>query len=143
MTTSRPVPSASWSPMVKAASSKICSARVPAKEAAGSWKRTSIRASTCPMKSVHGWRRRSVVAGVFSTKAAADAAMAKIKSIGPQLAMVDASNILVIVKDEAGKVEVNTLDIGSASGVDIMAMAGRVTADIEALGAMRRVAPQT
>ncbi len=78
--------------------------------------------------------QQQLVAGVFATKAAYDAAAGKIKGMGPQLQMVNASNLLILAKDEAGKVDVNVLDISSSSGVDVVAMAERVAADVETLG---------
>jgi hypothetical protein len=77
---------------------------------------------------------QQLVAGVFATQAGYDAAAGKIKAMGPQLQMVNASNLLVLSKDEESKVEVSVLDLGSSSGVDLLAMAERVAADVETLG---------
>ncbi len=56
-----------------------------------------------------------------------DAVAGKLKTMGPQLQMVNASNLLVIAKDEAGKVTVDALDVGSSAGLDLMAMAEQET----------------
>jgi uncharacterized membrane protein len=77
---------------------------------------------------------QQLVAGVFATQAAYDAAAAKIKTMGPQLQVVNASNLLVIAKDEAGKVAIDVLDVGASSGADLMALAKRAAADLESLG---------
>jgi hypothetical protein len=82
----------------------------------------------------HAPETQQLVAGVFATTAVYDAVAGKIKSMGPQLQMVNASNLLVIAKDEAGKVAVDVLDIGSSAGADIMAMAKRVAANVKTLG---------
>ncbi len=81
------------------------------------------------------WRRRSSSwwPGVFASKAGYDAVAGKLKTMGPQLQMVNASNLLVIAKDDAGKVDVDVLDVGSSAGVDLVAMAERVAADVETL----------
>ncbi|MFN8498529.1 MAG: DUF1254 domain-containing protein [Anaerolineae bacterium] len=76
---------------------------------------------------------QQLVAGVFATKAAYDAAAGKIKAMGPQLQVVNASNLLVLEKDDSGKVHVDVLDIGSASGVDLASMAERVTSNLDTL----------
>lgn len=78
--------------------------------------------------------KQQLVAGVFATKAGYDAVAGKLKTMGPQLQMVNASNLLVIAKDDAGKVDVDVLDIGSSAGLDLVAMADRVAADVETLG---------
>lgn len=77
--------------------------------------------------------KQQLVAGVFPSKGAYDAVAGKLKTMGPQLQMVNASNLLVIAKDDAGKVDVDVLDVGSSAGVDLMAMAQRVAAGVEAL----------
>lgn len=74
--------------------------------------------------------KQQLVAGVFASKAAANAAMEKIKGLYPQLQMVKASNILVLAKDDKGKVDINIIDIGSTSGVNISALAERIAADL-------------
>ncbi|AKB28998.1 hypothetical protein MSSIT_2279 [Methanosarcina siciliae T4/M] len=74
--------------------------------------------------------KRQLVAGIFASKASADAAMEKIKSLGPQLQKVNASNILVLAKDDKGKVDINIIDIGSTSGMNIAALAERIAEDI-------------
>lgn len=74
-----------------------------------------------------------LVAGVFASKAAADAAMEKIKELHTQLQMVNASNILVLAKNDKGKVDINIIDIGSTSGVNIAALAERVASDLTAV----------
>jgi hypothetical protein len=56
--------------------------------------------------------------------------MEKIKGLYPQLQMVKASNILVLAKDDKGKVDINIIDIGSTSGVNISALAERIAADL-------------
>ncbi|MFN8483401.1 MAG: DUF1254 domain-containing protein [Anaerolineae bacterium] len=76
---------------------------------------------------------QQLVAGVFATKAAYNAAAGRIKAMGPQLQVVNASNILLLEKDEGGKVHVDVLDIGSSSGVDLEAMAERVTRNLDTL----------
>ncbi len=77
--------------------------------------------------------KQQLVAGVFASKAAYDAVASKLKTMGPQLQMVNASNLLVIAKDDAGNVDVDVLDIGSSTGLDLVAMAERVAADVETL----------
>ena len=77
--------------------------------------------------------QQQLVAGVFASKAGYDAVAGKLKTMGPQLQMVNASNLLVIAKDDAGKVDVDVLDIGSSAGLDLVAMADRVAADVETL----------
>jgi hypothetical protein len=74
--------------------------------------------------------KRQLVAGVFASKAAADAAMEKIKSLSSQLRIANASNILVLAKDDKGKVDINIIDIGSTSRVNIAALAERIAEDI-------------
>ena len=76
---------------------------------------------------------QQLVAGVFATKAAYAAAAGRIKAMGPQLQVVNASNLLVLEKDDSGKVHVDVLDIGSASGVDLASMAERVTSNLDTL----------
>ena len=78
--------------------------------------------------------KQQLVAGVFASKAAFDAVAGKLKTMGPQLQMVNASNLLVIAKDDAGNVDVDVLDVGSAAGLNLVAMAERVAADVETLG---------
>lgn len=70
------------------------------------------------------------MAGVFTSKTDADAAMEKIKGIRPQLQMVNASNILVLAKDGKSKVDINIIDIGSTSGVNIAALAELIAVDL-------------
>jgi hypothetical protein len=77
--------------------------------------------------------KQQLVAGVFASKTAADAAMEKIKGLGPQLQMVNASNILVLSKDDKGKVDISIIDIGSTSGVNIAVLAKRIAADLTAV----------
>jgi hypothetical protein len=74
--------------------------------------------------------KQQLVAGVFASKSAANAAMEKIKDLRPQLQMVNASNILVLAKDYKGKVEINIIDIGSTSGVNISELAERTAANL-------------
>lgn len=57
--------------------------------------------------------------------------------------MVNASNLLVLAKNEEGAVEVSVLDIGSSSGVDLLGMAERVADDVEGVGRPRRAARPT
>jgi hypothetical protein len=78
--------------------------------------------------------RQQLVAGVFSSKAVADNAMKNVKSLSPQLQKVNASNILVLAKDNKGKVDISVIDIGSTSGVNIAELAKRITADLTAIG---------
>jgi hypothetical protein len=77
--------------------------------------------------------KQQLVAGVFASKAAADTAMEKVKGLYPQLQMVKASNILVLAKDDKGKVNINIIDTGSNSGVNIAALAERIAADLTAV----------
>lgn len=76
---------------------------------------------------------QQLVAGVFATKAAFDAVAPKIKAMGPQLQLVNASNLLVLAKGEDGKVHVDVIDIGSSAGIDLSSIAERVVADVDAL----------
>lgn len=76
--------------------------------------------------------KQQLVAGVFAGRAAADAALKKIEGLGPQLRMTNASNILVLAKDDTGKVDVSSIDIGSSSGVNIVVLAERVAANRQA-----------
>lgn len=76
--------------------------------------------------------KQQLVVGVFSSKSAADAAMNKIEDLRPQLQKVNASNILFLAKDEKGKVNINTIDIGSNSEVNIAVLAERIASDLTA-----------
>jgi uncharacterized membrane protein len=76
---------------------------------------------------------QQLVAGVFPTKALYDAVASKIKTMGPQLQLVNASNLLVIAKDEAGKVDIDVLDVGASTGADLMALAKRAAGGLEAI----------
>ena len=77
--------------------------------------------------------KQQLVAGIFASKSAADAVMEKIKDLRPQLQMVNASNILVLAKDDKGKVDINIIDIGSTSGVNIATLAERIAANLTAV----------
>lgn len=74
--------------------------------------------------------RQQLVAGVFSSKAVADNAMKKIKMFSPKLKKVNASDVLVLAKDDKGKVHINAIDIGSTSDVNIAELAECITADL-------------
>jgi hypothetical protein len=76
--------------------------------------------------------KQQLVAGVFASKSAAIATMEKIKDLRPQLQMVNASNILVLAKDDKGKVDINIIDISSTSGVNIATLAERIAANLTA-----------
>ncbi|WP_269849905.1 DUF1254 domain-containing protein [Methanosarcina horonobensis] len=77
--------------------------------------------------------KQQLVAGVFASKTAADAAMEKIKSLSSQLQMMNASNILVLAKNDKGKVDTSIIDIGSTSGVNIAALAERIAGNLIAV----------
>lgn len=77
--------------------------------------------------------KQQLVAGVFASKEAGYAAIKKIEGYGPQLRMVNASNILVLAKDDSSKVDVSIIDIGSSSSVNIEAMAERIVANLIAI----------
>jgi hypothetical protein len=77
--------------------------------------------------------KQQLVAGVFASKAAADAAMKKIEGLGSQLQRVNASNILVLTRDDTGKVDVSIIDIGSSSDMNIAMLAERVAANLTAV----------
>lgn len=77
--------------------------------------------------------KQKLVAGVFASKAAADAAMERIKELCTQIQMAKASNVLVLAKDDKGKVDINIIDIGSTSGMNIAALAERVALDLTAV----------
>lgn len=79
------------------------------------------------------YEKQRLVAGVFASKAVVETAMEKIRELSPQLQMMNASSILVFTKDDKGEVEVNTIDIGSISGVNIAALAERITADLASI----------
>lgn len=76
--------------------------------------------------------RQQLVAGVFSSKAAADAAMMKIKGLSSHLQMVHASNILMAAKDNKERIEVSIIDIGAIPGVNIVTLAERIAASLVA-----------
>jgi hypothetical protein len=77
--------------------------------------------------------KHRLVAGIFASKEAADAAMKKIKDLRPRLHKVNASNILVLAKDNKGKVEINIIDIGSTSGTNSISLVERVAADVNTI----------
>ncbi len=77
--------------------------------------------------------KQQLVAGVFASKAAAHTAMENIRGLSPQLQMMNASSIIVLTKDDKGEVEVDTIDIGSTSGVNIAALAEQITADLASI----------
>ncbi|WP_141241807.1 DUF1254 domain-containing protein [Methanosarcina spelaei] len=77
--------------------------------------------------------KHRLVAGIFASKEAADAAMKKIKDLRPRLQKVNASNILVLAKDNKGKVEINIIDIGSTSGTNSIFLVERVAADVNTI----------
>jgi len=76
--------------------------------------------------------RQQLVAGVFPSKALADDATKRIKSLSPQLRKVNTSNILVLAKDNKGNVDISVLEIGSTSNVNIAELAERIAADLAA-----------
>jgi hypothetical protein len=76
--------------------------------------------------------KQQLVAGVFASKTAADAAMEKIKGWSPA-SDGERQNILVLSKDDKGKVEISIIDIGSTSGVNIAVLAKRIAADLTAV----------
>lgn len=65
------------------------------------------------------YEKQQLVAGIFASKEAADSAMEKIKDLRLQLQKVNASNILVLTKNDKGKVDINIIDIISTSNVNI------------------------
>jgi hypothetical protein len=77
--------------------------------------------------------KHRLVAGIFASKEAADAAMKKIKDLRPRLQKVNASNILVLAKDNKGKVEINIIDIDSTSGTNSISLVERVAADVNTI----------
>ena len=77
--------------------------------------------------------KQQLVAGVFANKATAEAAMNKVKGLGPMLQMVNASNLIVLAKDENGKVDINIVDIGSKSGLNMAVLAEQIAADLIAI----------
>jgi len=85
--------------------------------------------------------KHRLVAGIFASKEAADAAMKKIKDLRPRLHKVNASNILVLAKDNKGKVEINIIDIGSTSGTNSISLVERVAADVNIISGKLVVIP--
>jgi phosphopantetheinyl transferase (holo-ACP synthase) len=83
--------------------------------------------------------KHRLVAGIFASKEAADAAMKKIKDLRPRLQKVNASNILVLAKDNKGKVEINIIDIDSTSGTNSISLVERVAADVNTISVSRLV----
>ncbi len=66
--------------------------------------------------------KQHLVAGVFASRAAADAALETIERLRSRLRMVNVSNILVLAKNDQGEVGVSVIEIGSTSGVDVAAL---------------------
>jgi hypothetical protein len=91
-------------------------------------KTTQVSKANMPLS-----EKQQLVAGVFASKTVADAAMEKIKDLRPLLQTMNASNVLVLAKDYKGKVDINIIDIGSISRVDIAALAERISADLTAI----------
>jgi len=77
--------------------------------------------------------QQHLVAGVFASRAAADAALETIERLRSRLRMVNASYILVLAKNDQGEVGVSVIEIGSTSGVDVAALAERVAANLTAV----------